>query len=56
MVLREVDQKGGDQAHENNTAIKNQDCQWLELQDINNFINMQRFAHLEEPYSFAMVA
>jgi hypothetical protein len=39
MALHEVDQKGGDQALKNNTAIKNQDCHWLELQDINKFVS-----------------
>jgi hypothetical protein len=38
------------------TTWENQDCQWVEMQNINNFINMQRLARLEEPYSFAMVA
>jgi hypothetical protein len=55
MALREVDQKNGDQALKNNGRSKIQDCQWLELQDINNFINIQRFAHLEEPYSSTTV-
>jgi len=56
VALREVDQDGKWSELKNNGQIQNQICQWLQLQDINNFINMQRFAHLEEPYSFAMVA
>jgi hypothetical protein len=36
--LREVDQKGGEQALKNNGLIQIQDCELLELQDINKFV------------------
>jgi hypothetical protein len=39
MALCEVDQKGGDQALKNNGLAKNQDCHWLDQQDINTCMN-----------------
>jgi hypothetical protein len=55
VALREVDLHSWRLALKNNGLAKNQDCRWLQLQDINMFVSNQQGTKVGTPIEIVLL-